>query len=239
MNHDLSLVTLMMNASWVVQAVVLILVLGSIASWTAIIEKVSALKRVRALNDDFEKTFRSGASLSDVFHATVENEAKAGPLERVFASGMSEYQKLHEGNVSDPGTLVEVAGRAMRTASRRELDSIETRLPFLATLGSIAPYVGLFGTVWGIMHAFTGLATLEQISLASVAPGIAEALIATALGLFTAIPAVVAYNRFSHQIDQVAILFEVFAEDFSNILQRSLLTTGSAAAAISTPSRKG
>jgi biopolymer transport protein TolQ len=233
MNQDLSIVTLVLNASWVVQGVVLALVLASIASWTAIFEKIISLKRLRLLDSNFEKKFWLGASLSDVFEDTEKGESKSGALERVFVGAMGEYQKLRHSNLSDASTLVEAAGRAMRSAARRELDAIETYLAFLATVGSVTPYVGLFGTVWGIMHAFTGLATLEHVSLASVAPGIAEALVATALGLFTAIPAVIAYNRFAHQIDQIAIRFEVFAEDFSNILQRSLLSTGSAGGPIS------
>lgn len=232
MNQDMSIVTLIANASWVVQVVMFVLVLGSIVSWAAIIEKVMLLKRIRALNRIFENRFRSGKSLDDVFSRASENEVDTGPLERVFVSGMSEYQKLYANKVSDTDTLVLMVGRAMRTAARRELDIIETRLSFLATVGSIAPYVGLFGTVWGIMHAFTGLANLEQLSLASVAPGIAEALIATALGLFAAIPAVMAFNRLTQQANEVAIGFEVFAEDFSNILQRSLLTTGGTSADI-------
>ena len=143
-------------------------------------------------------------------------------MERIFASGMREYQKLRERRVTDSGALLDGARRAMRASYQRELDAVESKLSFLGTVGSVSPYVGLFGTVWGIMHAFTGLAALEQVTLATVAPGIAEALVATAIGLFAAIPAVIAYNRFAHDIDRVANRLETFIEEFSNILQRNL-----------------
>jgi biopolymer transport protein TolQ len=143
-------------------------------------------------------------------------------MERIFASGMREFQKLRERRVNDQAALLDGARRAMRASYQRELDAVESNLPFLGTVGSVAPYVGLFGTVWGIMHAFTGLASLEQVTLATVAPGIAEALVATAIGLFAAIPAVIFYNRFAHDIDRVANQLETFIEEFSNILQRNL-----------------
>ena len=143
-------------------------------------------------------------------------------MERIFASGMREYQKLRERRISDAATLLDGARRAMRASFQREMDAAETNLSFLASVGSVSPYVGLFGTVWGIMHAFTGLGALQQVTLATVAPGIAEALVATALGLFAAIPAVVAYNRFARDIDRIAIKQETFIEEFSNILQRNL-----------------
>jgi biopolymer transport protein TolQ len=143
-------------------------------------------------------------------------------MERIFASGMREYQKLRERRIADAATLLDGARRAMRASYQRELDVVESNLSFLASVGSVSPYVGLFGTVWGIMHAFTGLGALQQVTLATVAPGIAEALVATALGLFAAIPAVVAYNRFARDIDRVAIKLETFIEEFSNILQRNL-----------------
>jgi biopolymer transport protein TolQ len=143
-------------------------------------------------------------------------------MERIFASGMREFQKLRERHITDAGTLMDGARRAMRASFQREMDVVETHLSFLASVGSVSPYVGLFGTVWGIMHAFTGLAALTQVTLASVAPGIAEALVATAIGLFAAIPAVVAYNRFARDIDRIAIRLETFIEEFSNILQRNV-----------------
>ena len=222
MNQDLSIVSLILHASWVVQAVVALLLGVSIASWAAIIRKIVALKRVQSLNEAFDREFWSGTSLNDLYASAAQNAKSTGPMERIFASGMREYQKLRERRISDAGTLLDGARRAMRASYQRELDAIESKLSFLATVGSVSPYVGLFGTVWGIMHAFTGLAALEQVTLATVAPGIAEALVATAIGLFAAIPAVVAYNRFAHDIDRIANKMETFIEEFSNILQRNL-----------------
>lgn len=222
MNQDLSIVSLILHASWVVQAVVALLLGVSVASWAAIFRKVVALKKVAALNDEFDREFWSGTSLNDLFSGAAQNAKHSGPMERIFASGMREYQKLRERRITDAGTLLDGARRAMRASYQREVDAIESNLSFLATVGSVSPYVGLFGTVWGIMHAFTGLAALEQVTLATVAPGIAEALVATAIGLFAAIPAVVAYNRFAHDIDRVANRLETFIEEFSNILQRNL-----------------
>ncbi|MCY7371510.1 MAG: protein TolQ [Polaromonas sp.] len=233
MTQDLSIFNLILNASWVVQFVVLLLVGVSIASWAAIFRKIMALKRVQRLNDEFDRGFWSGTSLNDLFAGAAQNAKHSGGMERIFASGMREYQKLRERHILDPGTLLDGARRAMRASYQRELDSIEANLSFLATVGSVSPYVGLFGTVWGIMHAFTGLAALEQVTLATVAPGIAEALVATAIGLFAAIPAVVAYNRFAHDIDRIANRLETFIEEFSNILQRNL---GAQAAASAAPS---
>ena len=222
MNQDLSIVNLILHASWVVQGVVALLVGVSIASWAAIFRKIIALKRVQKLNEEFDREFWSGTSLNDLFAGAAQNAKHSGSMERIFASGMREFQKLRERHITDPGTLLDGARRAMRASYQRELDVIELNLSFLATVGSVSPYVGLFGTVWGIMHAFTGLAALEQVTLATVAPGIAEALVATAIGLFAAIPAVVAYNRFAHDIDRVANKLETFIEEFSNILQRNL-----------------
>lgn len=222
MNQDLSIVNLLLNASWVVQGVVALLVGVSIASWAAIIRKIMALKKVQNLNEAFDREFWSGTSLNDLAAGAAQNAKHSGPMERIFASGMREYQKLRERHITDPGTLMDGARRAMRASYQREVDAIELNLSFLATVGSVSPYVGLFGTVWGIMHAFTGLAALEQVTLATVAPGIAEALVATAIGLFAAIPAVVAYNRFAHDIDRIANKLETFIEEFSNILQRNL-----------------
>ena len=222
MNQDLSIVNLILHASWVVQAVVALLVGVSIASWAAIIRKISALKKVQRLNEEFDREFWSGTSLNDLAAGAAQNAKHSGSMERIFASGMREYQKLRERRITDAGALMDGARRAMRASYQREVDAIETNLSFLATVGSVSPYVGLFGTVWGIMHAFTGLAALEQVTLASVAPGIAEALGATAIGLFAAIPAVVAYNRFAHDIDRIANKLETFIEEFSNILQRNV-----------------
>ncbi|MCZ2495468.1 protein TolQ [Xylophilus sp. Kf1] len=222
MNQDMSIISLVLNASLVVQLVMLLLMCVSITSWAAIFRKIFALRRVKSLNETFEREFWSGTSLNDLFAAAAANAKTAGPMERIFASGMREYQKLRERRVSDPATLLDGARRAMRASFQREMDEIESSLSFMATVGSVSPYVGLFGTIWGIMHAFTGLAAMAQVTLQTVAPGIAEALVATAVSLFAAIPAVVAYNRFARDIDRVAIQQETFIEEFSNILQRNL-----------------
>jgi biopolymer transport protein TolQ len=209
----------------------LLLVLVSVSSWTAIFRKIFSIRRVKSLNETFEREFWSGSSLNDLFAAATKANRQTGPMERIFASGMREYQKLRERRISDPGTLMDGARRAMRASFQREMDAVETNLSFLASVGSVSPYVGLFGTVWGIMHAFTGLASLQQVTLATVAPGIAEALVATAIGLFAAIPAVVAYNRFARDLDRIAIQQETFIEEFSNILQRNVGAQAAAAGA--------
>ena len=222
MNQDLSILHMVLNASLVVQLVMLLLILISVSSWAAIFRKLFALNRVKALNEVFEREFWSGTSLNDLFAAAAKNARLSGPMERIFASGMREYQKLRERRITDASTLMDGARRAMRASFQREMDVVEINLSFLASVGSVSPYVGLFGTVWGIMHSFNGLASLQQVTLATVAPGIAEALVSTAIGLFAAIPAVVAYNRFAREIDRIAITLETFIEEFSNILQRNV-----------------
>jgi biopolymer transport protein TolQ len=194
----------------------------SLVSWGVIIFKLMRLRGVKQMNEEFNRSFWSDTPLADLYAAAIRNAKGTGPMERIFASGMKEFQKLKERRVNDQGVLLDGARRAMRARYQRELDEVESRLPFLGTVGSVSPYVGLFGTVWGIMHAFTGLASLEQVTLATVAPGIAEALVATAIGLFAAIPAVIFYNQFAHDIDRVANQLETFIEEFSNILQRNL-----------------
>ena len=221
MNQELSIFQLVLHASIVVQLVMLLLLTVSVVSWAAIFRKLFSLGKVKQLNDSFERDFWSGSSLNDLFAAAAQNARSGGPMERIFASGMREFQKLRERQITDAGILMDAARRAMRASFQREMDVIETHLSFLASVGSVSPYVGLFGTVWGIMHAFTGLAALTQVTLAAVAPGIAEALVATAIGLFAAIPAVVAYNRFARDIDRISIRLETFIEEFSNILQRN------------------
>ena len=222
MNQDLSILHLVVNASFIVQLVMLLLLIGSITSWAAIFRKLRALKNIKTQNEEFERDFWSGTSLNDLYAAAAQNAKQGGPMERIFASGMREYQKLRERRITDPGTLLDGARRAMRASFQREMDVVESSLSFLGSVASVSPYVGLFGTVWGIMHAFTGFAGMEQVTLATVAPGIAEALVATAIGLFSAIPAVIAYNRFARDIDRVATHLETFIEEFSNILQRNL-----------------
>jgi len=205
-----------------VQFVMLLLLVVSVASWAAIFRKHFSLRRINADNDEFEDMFWSGTSLNELYASSVRHANKGAPLERIFASGMREYQKLRERRITDSGALLDGSRRAMRASLQRELDAAESNMSFLATVGSVSPYVGLFGTVWGVMHAFTGLSSLEQVTLASVAPGIAEALVATAIGLFAAIPAVTAYNRFARDVDRIATRLDTFIEEFSNILQRNL-----------------
>ena len=219
MSTDLSITTLVLQASPVVQVVMAGLAVVSLASWTVIFSKVFGLKRVRQQNEEFEREFWSGRSLTEMNQA-VSGKPQTAPMERIFASGMREFLKLREKRL-DAGAQLDGARRAMRASYQRELDVVESNLSFLASVGSVSPYVGLLGTVWGIMHAFVGLSNLQQVTLASVAPGIAEALVATAIGLFAAIPAVVAYNRFARDIDRIATQLETFIEEFTNILQRN------------------
>jgi biopolymer transport protein TolQ len=219
MNPDLSITALVLQASLVVQLVMAGLLITSLASWTVIFSKLFGLKRVRNANEEFEREFWSGRSLTEL-NTAVGQKTDSAPMERIFASGMREFLKLREKRL-DAGAQLDGARRAMRASFQRELDVVESNLSFLASVASVSPYVGLFGTVWGIMHAFVGLSNLQQVTLASVAPGIAEALVATAIGLFAAIPAVVAYNRFARDIDRIATQMETFIEEFSNILQRN------------------
>jgi biopolymer transport protein TolQ len=230
MNQDLSITALVLQASLVVQIVMAGLMVTSIASWTVIFGKLFGLRKIRSHNEDFEREFWSGRSLTEM-HQAVSGKPDSSPMERIFASGMREFLKLREKRM-DAGGQLDGARRAMRASYQRELDVVESNLSFLASVASVSPYVGLFGTVWGIMHAFVGLSNMQQVTLATVAPGIAEALVATAIGLFAAIPAVVAYNRFARDIDRIAIQFETFIEEFSNILQRN---AGQSAATASGP----
>jgi len=215
--QDLSILSLVLNASILVQAVMVLLLGLSIASWTIIFRKGSILGGVRRETERFERNFWAGGDLYNLFEvaqrkmASADSAGNAAVLERIFAAGMKEFLKAKE---------IDAARRAMKAAYQREMDRLEAKLPFLASVGSVSPYIGLLGTVWGIMHAFRGLANVQQATLASVAPGIAEALVATAIGLFAAIPAVVAYNRYSTDIDRLSIHFESFVEEFTNILQR-------------------
>jgi biopolymer transport protein TolQ len=218
---DLSILSLVTQATLIVQLVMVLLVLISLASWTSIFSKGMAIRRARNETEGFERKFWGGADLGVLHQAASNPRHKTGALERIFEAGMSEFLKLRgRGSEVERQALLDGARRAMRATYQREMDVLESRLAFLASAGSVSPYIGLFGTVWGIMHAFTNLGSLQQASLASVAPGIAESLIATAIGLFAAIPAVVAYNRFAHDIDRLANRFESFMEEFSNILQR-------------------
>lgn len=219
LTHDLSLLALVAQASWVVKAVMLLLLGASLVSWWLIFDKWITLRRERREAEDFEREFWGGGHKNIV--ARADEEARRSSLEEVFRAGWEEFRAKRELAVA-PQAVVESARRAMRAAYQREMDQIEAYLPFLATVGSVSPYIGLLGTVWGIMNAFMGLSNVAQTTLAQVAPGIAEALIATAIGLFAAIPAVIAYNRFTHDIDRLAIRYDIFMEEFSNILQQEV-----------------
>ena len=219
--QDLDIWTLIANASIVVKVVMLLLAAVSFMSWMFIFQKWFSIRRAATQTDKFEREFWSGNDLNALYQGAVNHRHTIGSLERIFEAGFREFAKLrNQRTTTDPSVMVDGARRAMRATYQREMDHLERHLAFLASTGSVSPYVGLFGTVWGIMHAFRSLANVQQATLAQVAPGIAEALVATAIGLFAAIPAVVAYNRYSHDIDRLATRFESFMEEFSNILHR-------------------
>ena len=225
MNADLSIMHLILQASFVVQLVMLILLLASVSSWALIIRKNRQLSRADAGAQRFEDTFWSGGNLNDIYAGSESPDADAGGLERVFRAGFREFNRMRRQD-AQPQSIIEGSQRAMRVALNREMDHMESWVPYLATVGSTSPYIGLFGTVWGIMNAFLALGAMQQATLATVAPGIAEALIATALGLFAAIPAVIAYNRFSSHADRLTGRYEMFMEEFTSILQRHLQGRG-------------
>jgi biopolymer transport protein TolQ len=218
--HDMSVVSLIAGASVLVQIVMLLLLLASVFSWYYIFIKVFTLKRADRLAGEFEREFWSGADMNELYQRAVNARRSGGSLERIFEAGFREFMKYRKQPGIDVADMMDGTRRAMRATYQRELERLESSLSFLASVGSVSPYVGLFGTVWGIMNSFRGLANVAQATLGHVAPGIAEALIATAMGLFAAIPAVLAYNRFAGDINKLATRFETFMEEFSNILQR-------------------
>jgi len=222
LSQDLSLLHLVLDASIPVQAVMLLLVGASLLSWWFIFIKLFALKHALRLTDAFEREFWGGGDLNSLYQRVAAARSEAGEMERIFEAGFREFLKLRQQPGVSVNVIIDGTRRAMRATYQRELDNLESHLAFLATVGSVSPYVGLFGTVWGIMIAFLGLSSVAQATLAQVAPGIAEALIATAMGLFAAIPAVVGYNRFTHDVDRLANRMESFMEEFSNILQRQV-----------------
>jgi biopolymer transport protein TolQ len=219
-SHDLTIVSMILNASIVVKGVMALLVLASMLSWTYIFMKLFAIGRARRQADEFEREFWSGTDLVGLYQRAAGGRYVSAGLERIFEAGFKEFLKLKGRSGSDLSQLLDGTRRAMKATYQREMDLLESHLSFLATVGSVSPYVGLFGTVWGIMNAFRGLSNVAQATLMQVAPGIAEALVATAMGLFAAIPAVIAYNRFSHDIDRLAGRYESFMEELQNILQR-------------------
>lgn len=218
--QDLSFVHLIGSASLLVQMVMGLLLLVSLMSWWYIFLKMFAIRQARNQSDAFEEAFWANPDLARLYKDYLDDSETAGSLERIFAAGYAEFVKLRKKHGVDNSAVMDGTRRAMRATFQREMDMLESHLSFLATVGSVSPYVGLFGTVWGIMNAFRGLSNVGQATLAHVAPGIAEALVATAMGLFAAIPAVVAYNRYAHDTARLASRFESFMEEFSNVLQR-------------------
>lgn len=216
--QDLSVLSLVLEASVIVQGIMVLLLALSFLSWWHIFSKIFVVKTAKKHTEEFEKVFWSGSDLNTLYDRV--RRGKGIGMEKIFEAGLSEFTKLRKQATIKLSDVMEGTRRAMRAACQRELDMLDAHNAFLASVGSVSPYIGLFGTVWGIMNAFRGLANVGQATLASVAPGIAEALVATAIGLFAAIPAVVAYNRFTHEIDRLANRFDSFIEEFSNILQR-------------------
>ena len=217
---SLDLMQLILHASIPVQLVMVILLLASIASWVIIFRKKKVLDRAAREADLFEERFWSGAEMSALYAGATERKREIGGLEAIFESGFREFSRQRTRRNTDPRVRLEGAQRGMRVATARELDGLEHNLEFLATVGSISPYIGLFGTVWGIMISFQSLAQLREATIATVAPGISEALIATAMGLFAAIPAVWAYNRYASKVERLAVRYDAFGEEFSSILER-------------------
>jgi biopolymer transport protein TolQ len=217
---SLDYIQLVLHASLPVQIVMFLLLLASIVSWVIIFAKMRVFGRANAQADDFESRFWSGADLTRLFHDATERNRVVNGLEAIFEAGFREFSRLRQKKAVDARTQLEGAQRAMRATLAREVDALEHNLEMLANVGSTAPYVGLVGTVFGIMVSFHGLANNKQATIASVAPGISEALIATAMGLFAAIPAVWAYNRFATRVERLSVRYESFAEEFSSILQR-------------------
>ncbi len=220
-SEKFSIISLVIGASIPVQIVIGILLFVSIFSWAIIISKSYKLKLVRISTNKFEEEFWSGGELMQLMNK-IESKKLNGSLPRIFESGMHEFLKSRKQKTLEANTIIDNTRRALKSASYKELSQLESRLPFLATTGSVSPYIGLFGTVWGIMQSFLALANVQQATLANVAPGIAEALIATAVGLLAAIPAVIAFNKFATDVDSLANRFDSFTEEFSNILQRQI-----------------
>ncbi len=219
-SEQLQIWELIMEASLLVQGVMLVLVLASILSWMVIFRKRQALARARKRAIEFEDKFWSGGDLGQLYDEVAGDGDGREGLESIFEAGFREFSRARDDRQINPDAVTGSAQRAMRVALSRELDRLENQLSFLATVGSVSPYVGLFGTVWGIMNSFRGLAGAHTATIAMVAPGISEALIATAMGLFAAIPAVVAFNKFSSQVDQLEVRYDNFKEEFAAILSR-------------------
>ncbi|EPO3008263.1 protein TolQ [Vibrio cholerae] len=224
MTADISFLDLFLQASFLVKMVMLTLLGMSVASWAAIIKRSKVISAAEREADTFEDRFWSGMDLGALYQDVKKRKDDIYGIEEIFYAGFTEFARLRKTNPGAPDFVMEGTGRAMRVAVAREVDSLETSLPFLATVGSISPYIGLFGTVWGIMHAFIALGEVKQATLAMVAPGIAEALIATAIGLFAAIPAVMAYNRLSNKVSKLEHTYATFSEEFHTILHRQAMS---------------
>jgi biopolymer transport protein TolQ len=224
MNSGLNIFSLVADASWPVKLVLLLLIIFSFMSWVIIIRKYSQMKAASENAEKFEERFWSGADLAQLFREVSNRGATNGGMENIFESGFREFARQRQRKTHDMRIVIESSERAMRVAGTREIGMLERNLEFLANVGSISPYVGLFGTVWGIMGAFQGLGDMKDVTIAVVAPHISEALIATAMGLFAAIPAVWAYNRFANKVERVASRYDVFQEEFSSVLQRQIQT---------------
>ncbi len=220
MNSELSIVSMITNASVLVQLVMAVLMLISLGSWSIIFRKWFAIRAAKPATDRFETEFWKDRDLGTLYQQVRNEGHDHGSLARIFESGMGEFLKTRQQKPGDIAAMLDGSRRAMRAAYQREMDALESSLAFLASAGSVSPYIGLFGTVWGIMNSFRGLANVHQATLASVAPGIAEALVATAISLFAAIPTVVAYNRCAYDMDRLSTRFDSFIDEFSNILQR-------------------
>ena len=223
--ENLSILSLILNASVLVQMVMAILLIASVVSWIMIVQRSLFLGAAQRGFREFEDTFWSGIDLNNLYHDLTDRAKEDGGgdgIENVFRAGFREFNRLAQSDKADPDAVMEGTDRAMRVALSREDEKLSTNLPFLASVASVSPYLGLFGTVWGIMNSFRGLAMVQQATLATVAPGISEALIATAMGLFAAIPAVIAYNRYAAQVEVINGNYETFAEEFSSILHRQV-----------------
>ena len=224
MTEPMSILDLVRNASFLVQAVMVILVLASVASWVMIFQRWFELNRVQREIDDFEEEFWSGIDLANLKAELDQRPEDQTGIESLFAAGFGEYHRLAAQGTTDPDAVMQFVQRAMRVALTHEEERLGRHLPFLATVGSTSPYIGLFGTVWGIMNAFRNVATMTQATLAAVAPGISEALVATAMGLFAAIPAVIGYNRFSARVEGLMKRYEAYADELTSILHRDAVT---------------
>ena len=220
MTADYSFIDLILNASLVVQLVMLILVVASVVSWTMIFNKRLLLKHSKNDADMFEERFWSSVDLSPLYNRITAGSYESSGMEKIFGAGYKEFSRLQKQESIDPEAVLDGAQRSMRIAMNKEVDHLETNLSFLATVGSTSPYIGLFGTVWGIMNSFQALGTVQQATISMVAPGISEALVATAMGLFAAIPAVIAYNRYSNDVERLINRYDNFLEEFSSILHR-------------------